>query len=396
MTPAVRALSPTDVERGFRLLERSFGHVAHDEDVPVELAMVDAKRFYGAYDTDELVGTAGSFAFSMAVPGAVTDVAGVTWVGVSPTARRQGVLRSFMTRQLADLHADATAVAALWASEGAIYPRYGYGPAAWHHGITLPRGARFHRPVEPGGLRLVEPSAAALTPVHDALAARTPGWFARDEAWWAHRLHDPQHARDGATALQCVVTDGGYALYAQQGVWRDGVASGTVTVRELAAVDEPARERLWRYLLDLDLMAEVVCRLVPTDDPLLQLLAEPRLARARTSESLYVRLVDVPRALEARRYACDLDVVLEVRDEHCPWNARRVRLTGGRDGATCAPTDGAPDLAMDVRDLGAAFLGGTTLVSRRATVQERTPGALARASTAFGPVDTAPWCPMVF
>ena len=216
--PVVRALAPTDLERGFRLLEQAFGHSPQDEDVPVELALVDPARFYGAYAGDELVGTAGSFAFPMTVPGGRLDVAGVTWVGVAPTARRQGVLRAFMTGQLADLHAAGTAVAALWASEGAIYPRYGYGPAAWHHAVSIPRGARFHRQVEPGGLRHVEPSAALLGPVYDAVAARTPGWPARDDAWWALRLHDPEHARAGATALQCVVTDGGYALYAVAGV----------------------------------------------------------------------------------------------------------------------------------------------------------------------------------
>ena len=88
--------------------------------------------------------------------------------------------------------------------------------------------------------------------------------------------------------------------------------------------------------------------------------------------------------------------VLEVRDAQCPWNARRWRLTGDLDGATCSPDDGPPDLVLDVGDLGAAYLGGTPLSSRRGTVQERSPGALARTSTAFGPVDRAPWCPMVF
>lgn len=392
----VRTLDPADLEPGLGLLCDAFGQARHPEDVPVELGVVDATRFYGAYDGAALVGTAGSFALSMPVPGGRVGLAGVTWVGVAPTARRQGVLNEFMTRQLDDLHAEGTAVAALWASEGAIYQRYGYGPAAWHLSLTLPRGAALRRPVALGGLRQVAPDRALLAPVYDAVADHTPGWFARDDAWWAFRLHDPEHARGGATALQCVVTDGGYALYSLTSAWRDGVPRGTVTVRELAAVDEPARERLWRHLLDLDLMSEVVCRLAAVDDPLLSALAEPRQAAARMSEGLYVRLVDVCAALSARTYACDVDLVLQVRDERCPWNARTLRLTGGRLGATCLASDAPADLVLDVGDLGAAYLGGTSLQSRRATVQERTPGALARASTAFGPVDTAPWCPMVF
>lgn len=396
MTADVRPLDPADLERGYLLLDRVFGQHSHPEDLAGELALVDPDRFYGAYDGDRIVGTAGSFAFTMAVPGVTTPVAGVTWVGVAPTARRQGVLREFMRRQLHDLHDRGEAVAALWASEGAIYPRYGYGAAAWHLSVTVPRGAAFSRPVEPSGLSQVQPSAEVLAPVFEQVMARTPGWYSRDDAWWAYRLRDPEHARGGGTPLQCVVTDGGYALYSLAAAWQDGVPGGTVTVRELAAVDEGARARLWRHLLDQDLMSTVVARTVGVDDPLLALLAEPRVARPRLSEDLYVRLVDVCAALETRRYAADADLVLEVRDELCPWNAGRLHLTGGRAGAACTRTDADADLVLDVRDLGAAYLGGTPMVSRRGTVEERTPGALAQASTAFGPVDVLPWCPMVF
>ena len=396
MPPVVQPLAQAHLGRAFELLTLVFGQPPHPADLDVELALVEPGRFYGAYDGSRLVGTAGSFALRLAVPGAVVPVAGVTWVAVEQTVRRQGVLRSFMDRQLGDLHAAGTAVAALWASQGAIYQRFGYGAAAWHLSVTLPSRSAFRRPVATGGLELLTPTAAALAPVYDVVAARTPGWAARDELWWATRLHDPEHARAGATPLQCVRTGGGYALYSLTSRWADGVPSGTVAVRELVAADEGARERLWRYLLDLDLMGEVTCRLVPVDDPLLHLLAEPRLAHGKLGESLYVRLVDVPAALSARAYATDVDVVLEVRDEQCPWNAGRWRLTGGRAGATCGPAGGPADLVLDVGDLGAAYLGGTTLTSRRATVREQVPGALARASTAFGPVDVAPWCPMVF
>lgn len=396
MPSDLRVLAPADLEAALRLLVHVFGQQLHEEDVPVELATADPSRFYGAFDDGALVASAGSFDLQLAVPGAVVPAAGVTWVGVLPTHRRQGLLTSLMTRQLTDLHAAGTAVAALWASEGAIYQRFGYGPCSWHLSVTVPSGAAFRRPVAAGGLRLVTPEAAALAPVYDAVAARTPGWFARDDAWWAYRLHDPEHGRDGAAPLRCVVTDGGYALYAQTARWTDGLPGGVVTVRELVAADEGARERLWRFLLDLDLMTEVSCRLIATDDPLLHLLAEPRAARARLSEDLWVRLVDVGAALSGRAYACDVDVVLEVVDEHCPWNTGRWRLTGGTQGGQCVRTDAAADLVVEAADLGAIYLGGTPLTARRAGITELTPGSLQRVSTAFGPVGGAPWCPMVF
>jgi predicted acetyltransferase len=192
-----------------------------------------------------------------------------------------------------------------------------------------------------------------------------------------------------------VVTDGGYVLYAVQESSSDSLPTNVVHVRELVVTSEAARARLWRFLLDLDLTVSVRARLVAPDDPLLfSLLAEPREARARMRDSLWVRLVDLREALRARRYACDVDVVLEVTDPGAPWNTGRWRVTGDRSGAACVRTRAAADLVLGPEDLAAAYLGGTALRSR--PVQERTAGALDVASTAFGPVGPAPWCPQIF
>jgi predicted acetyltransferase len=392
----IRTLGRADVEPALGVLERAFGGAPHPEDAPVEMSVVDPARFYGAYDGAQAVGTAGSFDFTMTVPGGPLPVAGVTWVGVLPTHRRRGILDALMARQLTDLHDAGTAVAALWATEAGIYGRYGYAPSAWMLDVRLPRGAAFRRPVEPGPLRLVDAASAEVREVYAAVAARTAGWPARDDAWWGFRLHDPEHRRDGGSPLQCVLTDDGYALYSTAMRWEEARPAGTVRVRELAAATPAAAARLWRYLLDLDLMREVqVFAAAPDDRLLLDLLAEPRVASAKLRDCLHVRLVDVAAALAGRRYAADVDVVLEVGpDRHCPWNTGRWHLVGGREGAACTPTSDEPDLVVTVQDLGAAYLGGTPL--RGKPVEERTPGQLSRASTALGPLDGAPWCPQVF
>ena len=391
----LRTLNPADVERAFVMLERAFGGTPHPDDVPLELSVVDPARFYAGWDGDEPVATAGSFDFTMTVPGASLPVAGVTWVGVLPTYRRRGLLNELMTRQLTDLHQGGTAVAALWATEAQIYGRYGYGVAAWDYTVTIPRGAAFRSPVESGRVRLVDPAAPELREVYAQAALVAPGFPQRDDVWWAFRLHDPEHRRDGGSPLQCALTDGGYALYSTAMKWNEGLPAGTVRVREVVAATPDARARIWRHLLDLDLMREVQVFATSVDDPLLlDLLAEPRIASARLRDCLHVRLVDLPAALAGRRYAADVDVVIEVADDRCPWNTGRWRLSGGRDGATCEATSHEPDLVAAVADVGAAYLGGTPLRAR--PVQERTAGALSRATTAFGPLDGAPWCPQVF
>jgi predicted acetyltransferase len=395
-----RPLARADLPVAWQLLEHAFGGANHPADHDVELGLVqEPARFYGTYDGERAVTTGGSYALTMTVPGGSRPVAGVTWVGVDPTYRRRGLLRALMRRQLDDLQAGGEAVAALWASEGAIYQRFGYGPAAWDVSLRVPSKAPFGRPVDTGGLRMGAPDAAALAPIYDAVAGRSLGWTARDGAWWAYRLHDPEHRREGAAPLLAVV-DGseGYALYATKQGWREGRSDGTVAVRELVATNPTSLARLWRYLLDLDLMTQVHLYNAAVDDPLLHLLAEPRAATAGLKDNLWVRLVDVPGALQSRAYAAEVDVVLEVADPFCPWNAGRWRLSGGPAGATCGPTSDAADLVLGVADLGAAYLGGTTLVARAAagSVTELRPGALGAASTAFGWPGLAPYAPMVF
>ena len=395
MAVDVRTLDPATLEPAYLALERAFGNAPHPEDTAAELSTVQPERFYAGFDGAEPVSTAGSFSFSMTVPGGPVPVAGVTWVSVLPTYRRQGLLEAMMTRQLADLHDEGTAVAALWATEAAIYGRYGYGVASWRLGLEVRRGAAFRKPVEPGRLRLVAPDCPEVREVYAAAAERTAGFFVRDDVWWGFRVHDPDHRREGASPLQCVLTDGAYALYSTASRWSDGLPAGEVRVREVVAATAEGAARVWRHLLDLDLTAKVVAFAAPPDGPLqTDLLAEPRQAKATLSDGLHVRLVDVPAALSARRYATDVDVVIEVVDERCPWNAGRWRLVGGRDGASCSAVGDGADLVVDVADLGAAYLGGTPLRSR--SVVEATPGALSRATTAFGPLEGAPWCPQVF
>lgn len=381
-------------DAAWRHVEDIFGEDAYPSDRDVERATVDVSRFLVVRDGDEVVATSGAFDLAMTVPGGQVQVAGVSWVGVAGTHRRRGILRSMVERLLAEAHERGEPLAALHATQAAIYHRFGFGPAGWGLALTVPQHASFTLPVAPGGVRRIVPESPALRAVHDQVQARTPGMPVRDDAWWAYRLHDPDHKRAGESRLRCAVTDGGYVLFT---VRRDGTAltpsEGTVRVRELMATDRAAHARLWRYVLDLDLMTVTTAR-VAVDDPLLQLLAEPRDAAGSFGDVLWARPVEVGAALSARAYAAPVDVVLDVVDRTCPWNQRRWRLSGDRTGATCTSTADPADLTLDVADLGAAYLGGTPLQARPVT--ELTPGALAVTSTAFGPLGAGPFSPMVF
>ena len=345
-------------------------------------------------DDGAVVATASAYSRELSVPGGALPCAAVTAVTVLPSHRRRGLLTGMMRRQLDDLRDGGEAVAVLKASEGGIYGRFGYGPAA-HEAVLSARRAE-RRLLAPGQnaapLQIVAQADAidAMRPVHEAERERRPGMLDRRGLWWDDRLVDPESERDGATARRAVLATDGYALYAVAGRDDPRGPLGEVRLLELVAATPATRARLWTFLLDQDLTATLRWSGAPVDEPLALMLDNPRGVDLAPRTALWARLVDLPRALTARTYDGDPDVVLEVADEFCPWNAGRWRLA---DGA-CERTTGAADLALDTTALAAVYLGGTTLAQLAAAgrVEELTPGALHRASTAFRGA-LAPWSP---
>jgi predicted acetyltransferase len=302
-----------------------------------------------------------------------------------------------MRRQLADVRARGESVAILWASEGSIYGRFGYGIAARSGRLIARRpAARLAMPPPPGEPLRAGPAGEhveAMRAVHDRVRAERPGMLDRPGPWWQERLHDPPADRGGSEPLQAVLVADGYALYAVRSDRDEDGPAGEVVIRELVAATPAARAALWAFLLDQDLTRTVKWVVAPPDEPLWLMLTDADALRCALEGGLWVRLVDVAAALAARTYASDPDVVLEVADSFCPWNAGRYRLAGGG----CERTDADADLALDASALGAAYLGGTTLreLAQAGRVRELRPSALARASAAFRG-EVAPWCPEVF
>ncbi|MCR6646959.1 MAG: GNAT family N-acetyltransferase [Cellulomonas sp.] len=356
-----------------------------------------------------------SYDFDLPVPGGEVACSGLTWVGVRPDERRRGLLSAMIDFHFARSLERGEPVSALFAAEMAIYGRFGYGAAAHDVRVKIPRGAKL-RDV-PGSESLTVRFDSAdpdkhtdlVHAVHVAAGAGRPGWVTRPtDAMRRGRVVDPPAWRDGGEPLRIVTVHDeagdprAYALLRRKETWADPGPRYPVLIREAVATDAAAAHRLWSFVLDLDLTAEVSSGMLPADDPLLGLLVDPRGAVPRIADNIWVRLLDLPAALTARRYSAPVDLVLEVTDARLPANAGRWRLTTGEAGADGYPaevatTDDEPDLRLDVRELGAAYLGGRSLAALASAglVTEVTPGTLLPAAAAFG-WPLAPVCSWVF
>ena len=408
MALEVRTIAPDDQRAWFDAIWTAFGEDLAGDSIERNMRVFEPERMLGIYDGRLVVGGGGAFSYQLTVPGGGRiPVAGVTAVGVMPTHRRQGALRALMLHQLADAKARGEAAGLLWASEGNIYQRFGYGLASLASSVDVERDhATFRTPAEwAGTVRLVDAAEAARTfpLVHDPVAAVTPGFWQRNDAWWESQiLGDPEHWRRGASHKFFLLNErdgrpAGYATYRIKSDWGETGSKSVLTVVEWMALDGAAARDVWRFLLGVDLMAKVSHWPGPVDHPLLLMLAEPRRAGLRLGDGLWLRLLDVPAALAARSYGADGEIVLEVADEVMPDVAGRWRLSvhGGR--ATIEASDQPPDLVLDVTDLGALYLGGFTVRALAGAGRgvECSAGAVARADRLFA-TDRKPWSPHVF
>ncbi|MFJ3585057.1 GNAT family N-acetyltransferase [Streptomyces sp. NPDC090127] len=409
MTTELRVLERAEWDEWYGMLELAFGGVAEaPEERRLWHELTEYDRSMGVWDGEQCVGTAGAFSFRLSVPGGtLVPAAGVTMVGVAPTHRRRGILTSMMRRQLDDVRAGGESLAVLTASEPTIYGRFGYGVATYTTRATIDtHRVRLSVPEGTDDVTLrqadLTKSAEACEALYARRVAARPGMLARQPGWEKVPLLDPASERGGASPRLCVLAerDGevvGYARYAIKGDWSFAGADGSVLVKDLEALDPAAEAALWRFLCSIDLTSTVLVQSRPVDDAWQHLVSDVRRCEPKLRDALHLRLVEVGTALEARTYQTPVDVVLEVSDAFCPWNEGRWRLTGDTKGAVCVRTEDPADLALSVRELGAAYLGGNSLVSLAAAgrVRELRGGALVEASVAFGsPV--APWLPHGF
>ena len=309
---------------------------------------------------NDVVGMALYLDLRLTVPGgAVLPTAGLSFVAVASTHRRRGLLRAMCTELHCRIANSGYALAALHASEGGIYGRFGYGPATILHELTIDRRFAHLRAdtprVAPDDVRLVRPTEhrGAFEEIYERWRRRVPGGLLRPQVLWEQWENDCLSPPGGAAKSFGLLHPEGYAMYRTQ-----SADPKLARVEELKAVSTDARDGLLRALLGLD-SVERISILTHPEDPLPFLLTDPRLAKTTwRQDGLWIRIMDVASALEARSYAADLHAVLGLSGEgHFALEVRNGR-------ARCTPTDAPAEIEMGREELGTLYLG----VHRAATL----------------------------
>ncbi|KIF75793.1 hypothetical protein QR77_21670 [Streptomyces sp. 150FB] len=413
MSLEVRPVTDSEFPDWHRALNTGFlrSPVSPEEVVSGARSYVDLTRVLGAFDRGRCVATFRSFDQELTlVGGATRTVDAVTSVTVSPTHRRRGLLSRMMAADLGAAKERGDALATLIAAEYPIYGRYGFGPAAslaeWS--IDVPRAGldpRWSGPEDGGSIELLDIADVPKIggEFHDRFRVTQPGATDRNERWWrmetgAKHSGTPKTERFFAAYRSPAGEIEGMAAYSADTNWGDVKQPlNTLTVDWLTALNPAAQRALWHFLCSIDWITTVRTGYRAPDDLLPNLLPDPRAARIVTqADYMWVRVLDVPRALEARTYTTPGTLVLDVHDPS-GLTGGRFRLEASDTEASCTPTTDSPDVTLDVKELGALYLGDASAVRLAAlgTLTENTPGAVSRTESMFR-TPRRPWIPDIF
>ena len=407
MSVEIRVPAPEEIDRWFSVIASSFSDELKDEDMEKDKRMLPPDRMLAAYENGTMIGTAADIPLTLTIPGGELTAAGLTFVGVTPSHRRRGAMTGLMRRQLDGARERGEPLSILWASEPPIYGRYGYGVATFRAWIEADRDrVEFRGSPEPTGqVRLVDVAEAEriLPPLYERVRKERPGMFARTPEWWReYRFPDPEHKRRGGgprfiAVLELDGTPEAYAMYRVHEKWPDGFPASRLV-----------RERDRRYLAaglegDLALPLRLSTSLPASTrrgwrsmTPLLLLVTDPRRLRPKLSDGLWLRILDLERALGSRSYAAEGSIGLELRDSFVEDNDGVWTLEAGSGGAEVR-RGGDPELRLDIGDLASTYLGGVSFgrLAGAGLVEELVEGAVDRADALFR-TRNAPWCPEVF
>ena len=397
MTTEIRIATASDLERMLAVDARNFAYEPEPGDLERVASVIDVDRFLVAVDGPDLVGIAGTFEKTLTLPGlARVPMAGVTWVSVLASHRRQGLLTGMMRGLDEQAVARHEPILGLLASEAAIYERFGYGVSTVARAIEIDRRRTQLRDEfrpEPGSVRLIDPRdhVDELVAIFDRYQASRPGEVSRDAASFREQHFGSKKPKYGAVHAD------GFAIWRVESDWAHGHPNHRLIVDDLIGASDEAHVALWHTILSVDLVGPITgWNVLAPNDPLSYLLTDPRAVRTTdVNDQLWLKVADAVACFEARPLGTDDEFVLRIVDRQAvapgerPAGSAETLVVGSN---RAEPTDAEPDIVLTRSAAGPLLLGGvaaSTLARGRRLTAE--PDVLARADRAFT-IHPAPDC----
>mgnify|MGYP001205459169 CR=1 FL=1 len=413
MAIELRSVTDENFVEWRKAVRQGFGIHVHPDDIArLRNDRAELDRLVAAVDTgsERIVGTGGADSYSLTVHGgAVVPMAGVAYMTTSVTHRRQGAFSGMMNQIHDEARERGDIVSGLWASQAHLYSRFDYGIGVNSYDWEIdPRFGSFsHSPISDDNnseahVYFVDANEAAviLPGIYEQMRQQIVGSVDRNPGRWRYQLFDEERVRDGASALFFAICEEGreqtgYVAYRMR---RKGDTDmGVLEIVEQVSLTDTAHATMWRFLLNFDLVGKITATNRPADDPLWWMLADPRRLNRTSHDALWVRLLDIPNALESRTYNADGQIKIGLISESQPAEAGTYVIDIDDSQASVKKTTDKPDVIMTPADLSVIYMGGAKPgpLVEAGRIDIVTTGSLAKLHSMFS-TDSAPWCAHYF
>lgn len=353
----IRRLSGEEFDQRMALSQFAFQFRLSEADLEARRRKWRPEHDWGYFDeSGRLLSAAIVIPFETWIHGRKLAMGGVAGVATWPDARRQGCVKKLLAHALEAMRKDGQTVSMLHPFAFAFYRKYGWEMTIERKKYTMWTGQLPKRADVPGQVtRLAKPDVAALNGIYEAYASRYNGTLVRSDEWWSDKLFSKA---------------GTWAVYENESGVPEGyifydVMDRKLTVHDWSSVTETARVALWSYVGNHDSMIDEATLIVPVDDPLTFLLADPRI-KQEIVPYFMTRIVDAEAFVPLCAWGPGTEgesVTLRLTDEYAAWNDGTFKLTWDANGqgelvrvASERPEEG-PEVACDIQGLTAMLLG---------------------------------------
>ena len=361
----IRSITQNEI-KAFHLLEDYIWAEVTEEERKFKII---AEWATGVFYRSKIVAACAGLPFKMQLNGCSVPVDGLTSVGTCPGFRRRGLMRRLIANQLSVAHERGKPASVLFASMAAIYQRFGYGLGSTHYRYQFdPRfvETRIKEPLS-GYVRLVDQAEAkrVLPELHRTFIKCRNLALDRDGILWEHYFRKRKKPFFYAIAYDINDQPTGYLIFTTGHLpctsLNDDDPDQKMDIETFVWNDVDSYRALWEFIRSHDLIGQVQLN-APQDDPSISLLLEPRSLRIRTTDGIWLRVIDVMALTKARGYQYEYKAVFEiVEDEMCPWNKGTYRLTTSSNEVEVVRTNTMPDFQISINGLASLLCGHDTL-----------------------------------
>ncbi|MHA2038911.1 MAG: GNAT family N-acetyltransferase [Promethearchaeota archaeon] len=321
----IRKLNENDRETRIKLMRYAFQTSKNTyDDLVLDKEPMD--WYYGAFDKDVMVATAGIIPFDIRMRSRDFKMHGVGGVASKPEYRNRGVVREIMIGMFKDMYESKIPISVLYPFKLSFYEMLGYKLVDEHYSYEFKISDIIYKKTN-YHMKEVVRIGDDIRSVYDQAISNFDYIAKRPEIQYFRALYKNNYKFICYNGNQPV----GYVIiiFTKKGEerWLKSPEK-TIVIQESFWLDQTAKQTIFNFLWSHRDQRKYIAGFFSKNDNIIDHLKTPRITSRRVFDNSLLRIIDAKTVLENLEYPLDnFSVIFEVTDEFCSWNAGFFILT---------------------------------------------------------------------